>query len=471
MIKKNFIDDIKILPHSIEAEQAVLGGLMLDNEALENVSERLSKDDFYRPEHRIIFCTFSALANRNAPFDVLTLSDFLKQQNQLHEVNGESYLFELVKNTPTAANILAYADIVRERSISRQLITAANEIANQAFRPEGRTTKELLDNAEQQIFKINEDGDFHGTAPQNINTIMANTLANIQTRFDAKNGLIGLTTGFTDLDHKTSGLQAGELTIIAGRPSMGKTALAMNIAENAALELAKNNDNKAVLVFSMEMPSEQLVMRMISSLGKIKLQHLLTGRLTDQDWARITSTVSLFSKTKLVIDETPSLNPMTIRTRARRVAREYDGLALIVVDYLQLMQAPGYTENRVAEVSAISRSLKALAKELKVPVVALSQLNRSVENRPNKRPVMSDIRESGSIEQDADLIIFVYRDEVYNENTSDKNIAELIITKHRNGAIGTIRTRFDGRFTRFDNLDQYQYNNQFVLPHAMVSKN
>lgn len=470
-MKKNFIDQIKILPHSTEAEQAVLGSLMLNNEAWESVSERLNEDDFYRPEHRLIFRTFSELFNRKSPFDVLTLSDFLKQQNQLHEVNGESYLFELAKNTPTAANVLAYAGIVRERSILRRLVNTANEIANQAFQPEGRAARELLDNAEQQIFKIGEEGDIHSTEPQNINTIMANTLANIETRFNTKGGLIGLTTGFTDLDHKTSGLQAGELTIIAGRPSMGKTALAMNIAENAALELAKNNNNKAVLVFSMEMPSEQLVMRMISSLGKIKLQNLLTGRLTDQDWTRITSTISLFSKTKLVIDETPSLNSIAIRTRARRVSREYNGLALIVVDYLQLMQAPGYTENRVAEVSAISRSLKALAKELKVPVIALSQLNRSVENRPNKRPVMSDIRESGSIEQDADLIIFVYRDEVYNENTSDKNIAELIITKHRNGAIGTIRTRFDGRFTRFDNLDQYQYNNQFVLPHAMVSKN
>jgi replicative DNA helicase len=455
----NALESLKILPHSIEAEQAVLGGLILDNEAWDGVSERLSEEDFYLPEHRALFRAFTSLANRQLSFDTVTLKDLLKQQNELRAAT-DGYLLGLANNTPTAANILAYADIVRERSILRQLVSAANGIASQAFRPEGRSAKELLDNAEQKIFQISEQGEVHGTGPQNINTVMSHALDNIQVRYDAKGSLIGLSTGFSDLDEKTSGLQAGELIIVAGRPSMGKTGFAMNIAENAALELSKKNQSKAVLVFSMEMPSDQLVMRMISSLGKVELQRLRTGRLRDEDWPRITSTVSLFSQTKLLIDETPALSPAEVRARARRVAREYGGLALIVVDYLQLMQAPGSNENRVTEVSAISRSLKALAKELKVPVIALSQLNRSLETRPNKRPVMSDIRESGSIEQDADLILFIYRDEVYNENTADKNIAELIIGKQRNGPIGSLKLRFDGHFTRFDNLEQYQYSDR-----------
>lgn len=451
-------EGLKILPHSIEAERAVLGGLMLDNDAWQVITERLNEDDFYRPEHSVIFRAFSALANRGAPFDVLTLSDSLKQQNQLQAASGEAYLFELAKNTPTAANILAYADIVRERSILRKLVRAANEIANHAFRTEGRSAKELLDIAEQKVFQISaQGGDAYGGGPQNINLIMAQTLDHIQMRYEAKGSLIGLSTGFKDLDIKTAGLQAGDLIIIAARPSIGKTSFAMNIAENAALELTKQNSPKAVLVFSMEMPAEQLVTRMIASLGRIELQRLRTGRLRDEDWPRITSTITMFSQTKLLIDDTPALSPLDMRTRARRVAREYDGLSLIVIDYLQLMKVPGNNENRVAEVSEISRSLKALAKELKVPVVALSQLNRSLESRPNKRPVMSDIRESGSIEQDADLILFIYRDEVYNENTQDKNIAEVIIGKQRNGPLGSTRLRFDGHFTRFDNLDEYHY--------------
>jgi replicative DNA helicase len=452
------LDSLKVMPHSIEAEQAVLGGLMLDNNAWDSVVEILGEEDFYRSEHRVIFRAFLSLSNRDAPFDVLTLSDSLKQQNQLNDVKGEAYLFELAKNTPSAANILAYADIVRERSVLRQLVTAANEIANNAFRTEGRTAQELLDQAEQTVFKISEQGgDAHGGGPQNINTVMAHALDNIQTRFDSKGALLGLSSGFKDLDDKTSGLQEGELVIIAARPSMGKTSFAMNIAESAALTLAQQNNNKAVLVFSMEMPAEQLVMRMISSLGRIELQRLRTGRLRDEDWPRITSTVSMFSQSKLLIDDSAGLSPSEVRARARRVARDYGGIALIVIDYLQLMQVPGMLNNRVAEVSEISRSLKALAKELKVPVIALSQLNRSLETRPDKRPVMSDIRESGSIEQDADLILFIYRDEVYNENTQDRNVAEVIIGKQRNGPIGKSRLRFDGHFTRFDNLDEYHY--------------
>jgi replicative DNA helicase len=452
------LDALKVMPHSIEAEQAVLGGLMLDNNAWDGVIELLTEEDFYRSEHRVIFRAFSALSNRDAPFDVLTLSDSLKQQGQLEAAKGEAYLFELAKNTPSAANILAYADIVRERSILRQLVTAANQIASNAFHPGGRIAQELLDEAEQTVFKISERGDSQKSGPQNINAIMAHALENIQTRFDAKGALLGLSSGFKDLDNKTSGLQEGELIIVAARPSMGKTTFAMNIAEHAALDLARNHNNKAVLVFSMEMPAEQLVMRMIASLGRIELQRLRTGRLRDEDWPRITSTVSMFSQSKLLIDDSPSLTPSEVRTRARRVARDYGGLSLIVIDYLQLMQVPGKNDNRVAEVSEISRSLKALAKELKVPVIALSQLNRSLETRPNKRPVMSDIRESGSIEQDADLILFIYRDEVYNEETQDKNVAEVIIGKQRNGPIGTSRLRFDGHFTKFDNLEEHHYS-------------
>ena len=449
---------LKILPHSIEAEQAVLGGLLLDNGAWLAVSERLSEGDFYRPEHALIFRACLALANRSAPFDVLTLTDILQQQNQLQQVNGEAYLFKLAKNTPTTVNILAYADIVRERAILRKLVSVANEIANGAFYTEGRRAEELLDLAEQKVLQISEQGKTtYGSAPQNINKIMVQTLDRIQIRFEAKDNVTGLATGFKDLDDKTAGLQDSDFIVIAARPSIGKTSFAMNIAENAALELAKKNSPKAILVFSMEMSAEQLVTRMMASLGRIELQRLRTGRLRDEDWSRITSTISMFSQTKLLIDDTPALSPLDMRTRARRLAHEYEGLSLIVVDYLQLMKVPGNKDNRVVEVSEISRSLKALAKELKVPVIALSQLNRSLESRPNKRPVMSDIRESGSIEQDADLILFIYRDEVYNDNTQDKNIAEVIIGKQRNGPLGSTRLRFDGHLTRFDNLDEYHY--------------
>ncbi len=447
---------LKVPPHSIEAEQAVLGGLMLDNDAWDNVAERVSEDDFYRIEHRVIFHTFKLLTSRNMPLDVLTVSDFLRQQNQLNEASGEAYLFELAKNTPTAANILAYASIVRERSVLRQLASVANEIANSTFNTEGRTINELIDHAEQKVFKISDQG-IRGQGPQDINAIMASTLDRIHVLHEAKGALTGLTTGFTDLDDKTSGLQPGDLIIVAARPSMGKTSFAMNIAENAALELSKQGSPKAVLVFSMEMPAESLVMRMLSSMARIEQQRIRTGRLDDQDWAKIPQQVQLFSQTKLYIDDTASLSPTEVRARARRVAREHGGLGLIVIDYLQLMQVPGYGDNRVMEVSEISRSLKALAKELSVPVVALSQLNRGLEQRHDKRPIMSDIRDSGSIEQDADLILFIYRDEVYNENTNDKNIAEIVIGKQRNGPIGTVKVRFEGRYTRFDNLDLYHY--------------
>lgn len=447
------VDVLKVPPHSIEAEQAVLGGVMIDNEAWEIVAEPLSEEAFYRVEHRLIFRALRDLHERDSPLDVLTVSDFLKQRQQLSQMGGEAYLFELARNTPTAANVAAYAKIVYERFIFRQLLEVSNDIANHVFQPEGRTAQELLDYAERKIFEISSLQRSRRSGPQHINVVMPQTVDSIETQAKSDHTLLGLSTGFADLDERTSGLQPGELTIVAARPSMGKTSFAMNMAEHAALDLARQKNPKAVLVFSMEMPAEQLVMRMLSSLGRIELQNLRTGKLKDPDWLRVTQQVKILSETKLLIDDTPGLSPFEVRTRARRVAWEYGGLGLIVVDYLQLMQVPGYGENRVAEVSVISRSLKALAKELKVPVVALSQLNRSLETRINKRPVMSDIRESGSIEQDADLILFIYRDEVYNENSPEKNQAEIIIGKHRNGPIGMSKIRFEGRYTRFDNLD------------------
>jgi replicative DNA helicase len=456
------INAIKMPPHSVEAEQSVLGGLMLDNDAWYNVLEHVSETDFYRPEHRAIFHAISSLANRNMPFDVLTVTDTLKQNNDLSAARGEAYLFELAKNTPSAANILAYAKIVRERSVLRQLASVANEIAGSAYKPDGRSVLELLDHAEQRVFQITEQGSRDG-GPVDINTIMANTLEKIDTLYQSKGELTGLSTGFKDLDSMTSGMQEADLVIVAARPSMGKTTLAMNIAENVALDLSSKQGSGAVLVFSLEMPAESLVMRMISSLGRIPQQNIRTGRLTDHDWPRITSTIAMFSESKLLIDDTPALSPSEMRARARRVAREHGGVSLIVVDYLQLMTVPGSNDNRVAEVAEISRSLKAIAKEFNCPVIAGSQLNRSLEQRQDKRPIMSDIRESGSIEQDADLILFIYRDEVYNKETAEKNHAEIIIGKHRNGPIGSFSLTFNGALSRFDNyVAQERYDN---VPH------
>lgn len=443
-------EQLKIPPHSLEAEQAVLGGLLLENAACEKI-EGLFELDFYKREHQLIFSAITELAKHNTPFDVLVVTDYLKQKNQLAEV-GEDYLFQLASNTPTAANIVAYADIIRDRSVLRQLISTGQHIADDGFYPEGRSIKELVDNAEQKIFCLSEMNVRRGGGPRNINLIMGDTLEHIHKIHENQGALTGVSTSFADLDDKTSGLQKGDLIIVAGRPSMGKTSFAMNMAEHLALDLAQKEDRRAVLVFSMEMSAESLVIRMLSSMGRVDQQRLRTGRLKDEDWHRITSTIGLFSKANLFIDDTPSLSPTEIRTRSRRLARQ-EGVALIVVDYLQLMQMPGYEENRVMAVSAISRSLKALARELNVPLIASSQLNRGLEQRQNKRPVMSDIRESGSIEQDADLILFIYRDEVYNENTLDKNVAEIIIGKQRNGPIGTSKLRFEGRYTRFDNLD------------------
>ncbi len=439
-------DQVKVPPHSIEAEQAVLGGLMLDNRAWDRVIEHVSEIDFYRADHRLIFQVIADLAKRNTPFDMLTLTDSLKAVNALETAGGESFLYQLANNTPSAANIVAYAEIVRERSVLRQLLSAANEIADLAFHTEGRLSKDLLDEAERRIFKIGDQTARNAEGPLAIGDVLAKATDRIDTLFHSGNSVTGLATGFTDFDEMTAGLQEGDLVVIAGRPSMGKTALAMNIAEHAAI-----SGKKPVVIFSMEMPGEMLAMRMMSSLGRINQHKVRTGKLAENDWPRLASAVSMLSEASMFIDDSPALSPSELRGRARRIARSHGQLGLIVVDYLQLMQVPGSKENRTTEITEISRSLKALAKEMHVPVIALSQLNRGLEQRTDRRPVMSDIRESGAIEQDADLIAFIYRDEVYNENSPEKGIAEIIIGKQRNGPIGKVKLTFLGEYTRFEN--------------------
>lgn len=445
------IDAVKVPPHSIEAEQSVLGGLMLDNRAWDNISDRVREQDFYRHDHRLIFRVMAKLSEQTKPLDVLTVSEALREINELENVGGEVYLFELANNTPSVANITAYADIVRDRSVLRQLIATANDIASNAFNPQGRSTTELLDEAERHVFAISEQGASVG-GPLNVKEYLAKTMDRIDTLFQLDDPITGVPTGYHDFDEMTSGLQPSDLVIVAGRPSMGKTTYAMNIAEHVALK-----SRLPTLIFSMEMPGEAIVMRMLSSLCRIDQLRIRTGKLEDDDWPRISSTVSMLSDAPLYIDDTPALSPTELRSRARRLAKEYGQLGLIVIDYLQLMQVPGYSENRTAEISEISRSLKALAKELKVPVIALSQLNRGLEQRADKRPVMSDLRESGAIEQDADLIVFIYRDEVYNDNSPDKGTAEIIISKQRNGPIGKVRLTFLGQYTCFENFTSHNH--------------
>ena len=448
---------IKVPPHSIEAEQAVLGGLMLDNSKFDLVAEIITAGDFYRQDHRLIFGAVERLAAESEPLDVVTLSEFLERAGDIEAAGGLSYLAELAEKTPGAANIQAYATIVRERSVLRQLIEVSGNIAESAFNPQGRNSDELLDEAERNVFKIAESRTKEGTGPQKINPILTKALGRIEELFESGDAITGLTTGFRDLDAQTSGMQPADLIIVAGRPSMGKTTFAMNIVENALI-----SSGRPVLVFSMEMPSDSIVMRMLSSLGRIDQTRMRSGRLEEDDWPRLTSAVGLLKDKPLYIDDTAGLSPTELRSRARRVARENGGdLGLIMVDYLQLMRVPGNTEGRTAEISEISRSLKAIAKELNCPVVALSQLNRSLEQRPNKRPVNSDLRESGAIEQDADVIAFVYRDEVYNEDTPDKGIAEIIIGKQRNGPIGTVRLAFIGKYTKFEDLAHGSYGDDY----------
>ncbi len=446
--------DLKLPPHSLEAEQAVLGGLMLEEAAWDKIADVLTTEDFYRHDHRLIFQAVSELVAAQRPVDVVTVSEHLESQGRLEEAGGLAYLAALAQNTPSAANIHAYASIVREKAVLRALIRVGQEITERAFQPEGRPVAELLDAAEQAVFHIAEQGARGRAGFTNIKDLLTRAVDRIDALFQQDNPITGVPTGFADFDEMTSGLQPSDLIIVAGRPSMGKTTFAMNIAEHVAVR-----EGLPVAVFSMEMPGEQLAMRLMSSLGRIDQHKVRTGRLEDDDWPKLTMAVGELAEAPLFIDDTPALTPNELRARARRLARENGGkLGLIVIDYLQLMQVAGHSENRAGEISEISRSLKGLAKELDVPVIALSQLNRSLEQRPNKRPVMSDLRESGAIEQDADVIVFIYRDEVYNEDSPDKGTAEIIIGKQRNGPIGTIRLTFLGQYTRFENFIQPSYD-------------
>ncbi|BAO44723.1 replicative DNA helicase [Thiolapillus brandeum] len=440
------VEQLRVPPHSLQAEQSVIGGLMLDNSTWDQVADRVSAEDFYRREHQLIFSVIALLADEQKPFDVVTLAEELERREELEDVGGLPYLAALAEDTPSAANIRAYADIVREHSVTRQLIRVGTEIAESGFRPEGRKVAQLLDEAENKVFQIAEQRNKEGEGFQPIKSLLGKAVDRIDELFGNEDPITGLSTGFDDFDKMTSGLQPADLVIVAGRPSMGKTTFAMNMAENVAIK-----SGKPVAVFSMEMPGESLTMRMISSLGRIDGHRIRTGQLDDDEWPRLTSTVNILSQAQMFIDDTAALSPTDLRARARRLMREQGQLGLIVIDYLQLMQIPGGGENRTNEISVISRSLKALAKELNVPVVALSQLNRSLEQRPNKRPIMSDLRESGAIEQDADLVVFIYRDEVYNPESEHKGMAEIIIGKQRNGPIGTVNLTFLGQFTKFEN--------------------
>lgn len=443
------VELLKVPPHSVEAEQSVLGGLLLDNAAWDRVADLVAESDFYRSDHRLIYRHIAKLVASNRPADVITASESLESTKELQSIGGIAYLSALANNTPSAANIRRYAEIVRDRAILRKLAEVATEVADSAYNPMGRDATQLLDEAESKVFEIAEQGARGRQGFQDMPPLLTQVVERIDLLYNRDNpsDVTGVPTGFVDLDRMTSGLQPGDLVIVAGRPSMGKTSLAMNVAEHVALQAGL-----PVGIFSMEMGSTQLVMRMLGSVGRLDQHKLRTGRLQDQDWQRLTEAVGKLNDAPIHIDETAALNPLELRARARRLHRQYKQLGMIVVDYLQLMSAASQGENRATELSEISRAMKGLAKELNCPVVALSQLNRGLEQRPNKRPVMSDLRESGALEQDADVILFIYRDEVYNPETSDKGIAEVIIGKQRNGPIGTVRMTFLGEYTRFENL-------------------
>ena len=436
---------LKLPPHNIEAERSVLGGLMLDDNAWDSVSERVSAEDFYRADHRTIFRCMADLVERKPPLDLITISESLEAVGELENVGGLAFISDLASSIPTTTNISAYATIVRERATIRGLISVAHEIADSGFNPAGRSSEELINEAEAKVFRISDDRPSVG-GPESVKPLLTKAVDRIDLLFQTKGALTGVSTGFRDLDEITSGLQSSDLIIVAGRPSMGKTAFMMNMAESAVI-----SGGQPVLVFSMEMPSDSLVLRMLSSLGRIDQSKIRTGQLGDDDWPRLTSAVTLLSDKPLFIDDTPALTPGDIRSRARRVAREHGGLGMLVIDYLQLMRTATTVENRAGEISEISRSLKAIAKEFDCPVIAGSQMNRGLEQRPDKRPVMSDLRESGAIEQDADVIMAIYRDEVYHED-AERGIAEVIILKQRNGPIGKKKLAFAGQYTKFEDL-------------------
>jgi replicative DNA helicase len=447
------IEGARVPPQSVEAEQSVLGGLLLDNAAWDRISDFLGEHDFYRADHRLIYRAIAQLIENGHPADALTVAEALERGGRLADAGGQAYVGSLAINTPSAANIRRYAEIVRERSIMRSLAAIGTEIADSAYAPMGKSAAVLIDEAEGKVFQIAEAGARGRQGFVRIDPLLKETVERIDTLYsrDNKSDVIGLATGFIDLDRMTSGLQSGELAIIAARPSMGKTALAMNIVEHVAL-----TGKKATAVFSMEMSGAQLAMRMIGSVGRVDQHELRTGTFKEDDWSHLIEAVGKLNDAHVYIDDTAGLNALELRSRARRLHRqcaEVGGLSLIVVDYLQLMSGTraGREENRATEIAEISRSLKGLAKELKVPVVALSQLNRSVESRQDKRPMMSDLRESGAIEQDADLILFIYREEVYNPETQNKGAAEIIVAKQRNGPTGKVTLTFVGRHTRFEN--------------------
>ncbi|MGI9249814.1 MAG: replicative DNA helicase [Pseudohongiellaceae bacterium] len=447
---------LKVPPNSVDAEQAVLGGLMLDNAEWDNIADILLATDFYRAEHRLIYEAMTSQSAANQPIDVVTLAEALNSLNQLDDAGGADYLGDLVSNARGTANIRAYADIIRERATLRRLISVANDIADSGYNTEGRNAAAVLDDAERSIFKI-ADERRKDDGPIQINPLLTEAADRIDELAASADGITGLATGFTDLDKLTSGWQKSDLVVVAGRPSMGKTAFAMNMAEHAIM-----HSNSPVLMFSLEMPASSLIFRMLSSIGKINQSNLRKGKLNDEEWDGLSKTLSKLKDLPLYIDDTPGLTPTDMRARVRRLMREHEELGMVVVDYLQLMHTRDGNENRVAEISEISRDLKQMAREFKCPVVALSQLNRGLEHRPNKRPVMSDLRESGAIEQDADVIVFLYRDEVYNEDSADKGTAEVILRKQRNGPIGTVHVSFLDKFTRFENLARPRYDESYT---------
>lgn len=443
------VDRLKIPPHSIEAEQSVIGSMLISPDSWDKVAEIVIESDFYNRSHQVIYQSILKLLANNQPVDVITTSEHLELHDKLDEAGGFAYLAELAKNTPSAANVVSYAKIIKERAIIRELIGVAHDIAEVGYNPEGRDSADVLDMAESKVFEIAEKRTGENEGPRNVESVLGKTIDRLELLVKNNKAVTGVSTGFVDLDKKTSGMQPSDLIIVAARPSMGKTTFAMNLAENAMML-----EEKPVLVFSLEMPSEQLMMRMLASLSRVDQTKIRTAQLDDDDWARISNTMAMLKdKDNLFIDDSSGLTPMDVRSRARKLARDKGGISMIMIDYLQLMRVPSLSDNRTLEIAEISRSLKALAKELEVPVIALSQLNRSLEQRADKRPVNSDLRESGSIEQDADLIMFIYRDEVYNENSDRKGVSEIIIGKQRNGPIGTSLLAFQGQFSRFDNYD------------------
>ena len=442
-----------------EAERAVLGGLMLETHRFDTVIQVIKENDFDGKDHQIIFQSMSELVEENKPLDPLTVSEKLDNKNSLSKVGGKDYLIKLATSTPSAANLEAYAEIIRQRSITRKLMKANSDISELISNPQGQDGASLLDKAESMIFALNDETNLNDQNLQSMKELIPSTIDRLHELSNKSGGLIGSSTGFKDLDNKLQGLQKGDLVVVAGRPSMGKTSLAMNIAENVLLD---NDSNGAVLIFSLEMPGESLTTRLLSGMTKLNQQNVRSGMLKDDELRILLQQSEKLKNMPLWIDDSSILSPMELRAKARRLARtEKDGLSLIVVDYLQLMQLPLSIENRVNQISEISRSLKSLAKELNVPVIALSQLNRAVEQRPNKRPIMADLRDSGAIEQDADVILFIYRDEVYNEDSEQGNKAEIIIGKQRNGPIGTVNLTFLKEFTRFENFSSDSFYESF----------